>query len=100
MGMSQVSHFAFLRYFGTDMLNLELYRSDLHVAASMPGPMDSMSTFRSISAWLHDSGASQVSHLNFWHLADLYRFGFDSSASASRYNKSIQTICGTGGWHR
>ena len=34
MGTSQVSHFAFLRYFGTDTLDLELYRCNLNPTAS------------------------------------------------------------------
>ena len=92
MDTSQVSRFAFLCYFGIDTLDLELYRSNLHAAVSTPGPMDSMLTFQSVSTWLHDSSASQVSHLDFWHLADLYRFGFDSSMSMLTLNSSIWMV--------
>ena len=44
-GMSAVSGFAFSSWIGADMLDLEVYRFDLHMAASTPGPTDSVSTF-------------------------------------------------------
>ena len=84
MGMSQVSLLTFLRYFGTDTLDLDVYRSDLHPAAS-PSMFDvSVWTFRSVCRWLRCSGMFLVSHFNFMHFADFSSFEFDSSASTAR----------------
>ena len=47
----------------------------------MPGPMDSVLTFQSVSMWLHRAGTYQVSHFDFMRLADLCRYNLDSSAS-------------------
>ncbi|KIM54555.1 hypothetical protein SCLCIDRAFT_30997 [Scleroderma citrinum Foug A] len=74
-GMSAVSLFVFSCYFGTDMLDLDVYRSDLHPAA-LPSTFDvSVRTFRSVCGWLHDSRASQ------------------SSTSTVTFNVSVQQCC-------
>ena len=101
MGTAQVSRFAFLRYFSTDMLDLELYRCDLDPTAS-PSPSnesnDSVRTFRGVFGWLHCVSASMVSLFDFGHLADVYRLDFESSMSTPRPNGSEWTLCMLDGW--
>ena len=97
-GMSVVSLFVFSCRFVTDMLDLDLYRSDLDGNMSTPGSNDPMHTFHIISAWLRCAGAFLVSRFDFWHLADSCRYGFDSSASTSMPNVSIWTICRSDRW--
>ena len=101
MGMSQVSRFAFLRYFSTDTLDLELYRCDLDPTAS-PSPSnksnDSVRTFRGVFGWLRCVSASMVSLFNFGRLANVYRFRFDSSMSTAASDESVQTFCGLDRW--
>ena len=76
MGTSQVSRFTFLRYFGTDMLNLELYRCDLDLTVS-PLPSnksnDSVRMFRGVFGWLRCVSVSMVSLFNFGRLANVDR---------------------------
>ena len=100
VGLSQVSHFAFSHLIGTDALNLEPFRFNLQAGASTACSMNPIGTFQGISGWLHGLGAYPVSFPIFWHLADLYRFRFDSSMSMSRPNASVQMLCMMDGWHR
>ena len=101
MGTSQVSCFAFLRYFSTDMLDLELYRCDLDPTAS-PSPSnksnDSVRTFRGVFGWLRCVSASMVSLFDFGHLANIYRFRFDSSTSTAVSDESVRTFCRLDRW--
>ena len=55
---SQVSRFAFLCYFGVDMLNLDVYRLDLDLNRSTAGSNDPIQTFGFVLAWLHGVCAS------------------------------------------
>ena len=101
MGTSQVSRFTFLHYFGTDTLDLELYRCDLNLTVS-PSPSnksnDSVRTFRGVFGWLCCVSVSMVSLFNFGRLANIYRFRFDSSASTVASDESVRTFCGLDGW--
>ena len=98
-GMSTVSCFIFLSWIGADMLNLDIYRFNLDVATSTAGPMGPIAMFQGISAWFHRTGTHPVSCFDFMRLADFSRYGFDSSTSMAEPDESIQTFCGTGGWH-
>ena len=101
MGTSQVSRFAFLRYFGTDTLDLELYRCNLDPTVS-PSPSnesnDSVRSFRRVFGWLRCVSTSMVSLFDFERLANVYRFRFDSSASMAASDESIRMFCGLDGW--
>ena len=72
-----------------------VFRSDLHVATSMAGSMDSIAMFWWVSEWLHGAGMYLVSVLDFLCLIDtdaldlyLYRFNLDVIVSLSPSNKS------------
>ena len=95
---SLVSCFIFLCLFVIHMLDLDIYRHDLDVAASTHGSNDPIQTFRVIPWWLHDSRASQVSHFDFFRLADVSRFEFDSSMSTSMPNVSVRMVWVSDGW--
>ena len=100
-GTSAVSRFALLRWFLIDTLDLDLYRFDLHAAASTSPSNesnDSIGPFRCISAWLHATHAFKVSRFDFMCLADFFSFDFESSASMSTHNDSVQTFCVLDGW--
>ena len=103
MGTSQVSHFAFLRYFSTDTLDLKLYRCDLDPTTSPSlsnESNDSVRTFRGVFGWLRCVSAFMVSLFDFGHLADVYRLDFESSTSTPRPNGSEWTLCVLDGWLR
>ena len=97
-GTSAVSRFALSCWFLIDTLDLDLYRFDLHVDGSTAGSNDPIQTFRVVWRWLHDVLAYPVSRFDFMRLADFSRYGFDSSMSTARPNKSVQTICMVDGW--
>ena len=92
VGTSQVSHFAFLRYFGVDVLDPDLHRFDLNPTMSTAGPMDPTGMFRNVSGWLRCTGASAVSCFDSSRLADVSRFDLDPSASPSTCNESVRTV--------
>ena len=104
-GMSQVSPFVFLRYFGTDTLDLDVYRSNLH-PATLPSTFDvSVRTFRSVCGLLHDSCASQVSCFIVLHrlVADalsfeLSRFNLHSIGSTAGSNDPQATFQVVSAW--
>ena len=81
LGTFQVSRFSVLRLFTVDVLDLERYRYDFHPAASTPGSNNPIGSFRVVSAWLHDSGASQVSVSIRFHPINISRFEFNTAAS-------------------
>ena len=98
---SAVSRFALLRWFLIDTLDLDLYRFDLHAAAStLPSneSNDSIGPFRCISTWLRATHAFEVSRFDFMCLADFFSFNFESSVSTSTRNDSVQTFCVSDGW--
>ena len=100
MGMSQVSGFDLLLLFVIEMFSLDLYRLNLDGNVSTPGSNDPMQMFRIVLAWLHSADPFWVSLFDLLHLADICRHEFDSSASPSTSDKSIQTICRMDGWPR
>ena len=72
-----------------------IFRSDLHVATSTAGSMDSVVTFWRVSEWLRGAGMYPVSVLDFLCLIDtdvldlyLYRFDLDAIVSLLPSNKS------------
>ena len=98
-GTSTVSGFAFLSWIGADMLDLEVYRFDLHMAALMPGSNDSISTLWRVSGWLHHACMYLVSHFAVLSLfiidaldLELYSFDLDSSASTAGSNGPLRTF--------
>ena len=93
-----VSCFVFSPWFVIEMLDLELYRSDLDATMMTPGSIDPIDTIRNVLGWLRDSRASQVSRLHRFELADFYRFDFDSSTSMSTSNVSIWMLCRSDRW--
>ena len=100
-GTSMVSRFTLLRWFLIDTLDLDLYRFDLHAAVSTSPSNesnDSIGPFRCISAWLRATHTFEVSRFDFMCLADFFSFDFESSASTSMHNDSIQTFCVSDGW--
>ena len=100
-GMSTVSRFALLRWFLIDTLDLDLYRFDLHAAASTSPSNesnDSIGPFRCISTWLCATHTFEVSRFDFMCLADFFCFNFESSVSTSTCNDSVQTFCVSDGW--
>ena len=54
LGTSLVSGFAFSSWIGADMLDLEVYRSDLDGNTSTLGSNDPMGTFAVVCGWLCD----------------------------------------------
>ena len=69
----------------TDSRLTDVCRSEFDMAALTVGPMDSISTVWSVSAWLCDASAYLVSRFDFLGLVgadalnlDLYRCDFDS----------------------
>ena len=97
-GTSQVSHFAVLHLFIVDMLDLDVYRCDLDATTLTVGSNYPTAMFQNVSAWLHDSRASQVSLFDFMHLADICSFKFESSVLTAPSNNSIWTVRGTDMW--
>ena len=81
LGTFQVSRFSILRLFTIDALDLERYRYNFHPAASTPGSNDPIGSFRVVSAWLRNSGASQVSVSIHFRPINVSRFKFNMAAS-------------------
>ena len=84
VGMSQVSHFTFLHYFGIDTLDLDVDRLDLDSTTSLlPSneSNDSVQTFQIILGWLRSLGMYLVSLFDFSHWIDVYRCDLDTAAS-------------------
>ena len=100
MGTSQVSHFVFLCLIDADVLDLERYRYNLHPAVSTPGSNDPIGSFWVVSAWLHDSTASQVSISVHFHPINVSRYNFDSTALTPGSNDPICTYGVSLGWLR
>ena len=73
----------------------EVYRFDIDLITS-PSPSiesnDSIQTFWIISGWLHCASVLQVSCFDFYCLTDFRRYEFDSSASLSMPNVSVQAV--------
>ena len=92
VGTSQVSRFAFLRYFGIDTLDLDVYRFDLHPAVLTPESNDSIGTFGRVSGWLHCIGEYPVSCFIFSRCIDLHSFEFQSSTSTAGSMDPIQAF--------
>ena len=97
---SQVSPFVSFPPFVIQTLNLELSRYDLDPIASTAGSNNSVSTLSSVSVWLCGTHAFEVSRFDFLHLADVYSFEFDVSASPSTFNVSVRVVCRSDGWPR
>ena len=90
LGVYPVSCFVFLRIFVVDVLDLDVYRCDLHMAVSPPRSVDLPATLRGISAWLRSMGAFQVSHFDFTRWFDLCRLDLDASALLPGSNDPMQ----------
>ena len=97
---SQVSPFVSFPPFVIQTLDLELSGYDLDPIALTAGSNDSILTLSSVSMWLCSAHAFEVSRFDFLHLADVYSFEFDASASPSMFNVSVRVVCGSDGWPR
>ena len=79
----------------------DVCRSNFDMAMSMLGSNHLIGSFQVVSTWLCDSGVSQVSHLDFWCLADFSRFDLEPSVSPLTSNISVSTLWtfqGVSGW--
>ena len=78
----------------------DICRLDLDAAASTVGPMDSVLTVWSVSAWLRNASAYLVSRFDFLRLIDLYSFDLNPAMSTPESNDSIGTFRVDYGWLR
>ena len=96
--MFWVSPFAVFPLFVVEMLDPDLYRSDLYFSTLTPGSNDPIGMFRVILGWLCCAGVFLVNRFVFLRLADFYSFKLEPSVSMSMPNESVRTVCVSDGW--